>query len=183
MFLRKYTIWDSYNHDECRIGTEHEKFAFYLQDCTRATYEDIEHVLSRLVSRFGWQPMMEGDKMIGCKMNGQSVTLEPGGQFELSGAPLANLHQTCNEVNSHLYQAKAISEEVGVGFLGMGFDPRSYHKDVPLMPKERYKIMRQYMPKKGELGLDMMFRSCTIQVCVDVLLLLQLSLYNRRGKR
>lgn len=155
--------------DVYRIGTEHEKLAFRVHDGTRASYQHIEHVLSRLVSRFGWQPIMEAGKIIGCKMNGQSVTLEPGGQFELSGAPLSNLHQTCDEVNSHLYQAKAISEEFGVAFLGLGFDPKSRFEDVPIMPKERYQIMRQYMPKKGKLGLDMMFRSCTIQVCSNVI--------------
>jgi glutamate--cysteine ligase len=148
----------------CRIGTEHEKLAFRLEDNSRADYNDIKHVLDRLVSRFGWKPIMEGDSIIGCKMDGQSVTLEPGGQFELSGAPLTNLHQTCDEVNRHLYQAKAISEEVGVGFLGLGFDPKSSIPEVPMMPKNRYKIMRNYMPKVGTMGLDMMFRSCTIQV-------------------
>jgi glutamate--cysteine ligase len=148
----------------CRIGTEHEKLAFNVSDGTRAGYTDIEHVLDRLVSRFKWEPMMENGKIIGCKRDGQSVTLEPGGQFELSGAPLANLHQTCDEVNSHLYQAKAISGEVGVGFLGVGFDPKWTIDEIPMMPKDRYKIMRNYMPKVGTLGLDMMFRSCTIQV-------------------
>lgn len=147
----------------CRIGTEHEKLAFNTKDGTRAGYSEIEHVLERLVSRFHWEPIMEGDKIIGCKQNGQSVTLEPGGQFELSGAPLSNLHQTCDEVNSHLYQAKAISDEVGVGFLGVGFDPKWTTADVPIMPKNRYNIMRNYMPKVGTLGLDMMLRSCTIQ--------------------
>lgn len=149
----------------CRIGTEHEKFAYRLNDKTRADYGDIEKVLQRLVSRFGWSPMMEAGKIIGCKKDGQSVTLEPGGQFELSGAPLANLHQTCDEVNSHLYQAKTISEELSVGFMGMGFDPSSTYEEVPMMPKARYNIMRTYMPKVGTMGLDMMFRSCTIQVC------------------
>ena len=120
-------------------------------------------MLERLVSRFGWEAMVEEGNIIGCKLNGQSVTLEPGGQFELSGAPLANLHQTCDEVNSHLYQAKAISEELGVRFLGVGFDPTQRYADVPMMPKNRYNIMRDYMPKVGSLGHDMMFRSCTIQ--------------------
>lgn len=135
-----------------------------MDDLTRAGYPEIQHVLDRLVSRFGWNPIMEGDKIIGCKRDGQSVTLEPGGQFELSGAPLANLHQTCDEVQSHLYQAKTISEELNVGFLGVGFDPKWGFEDIPRMPKDRYKIMREYMPKVGTLGLDMMFRSCTIQV-------------------
>lgn len=110
---------------------------------------------------------MEGDKIIGCKKDGQSVTLEPGGQFELSGAPLSNLHQTCDEVNSHLYQVKTISEELSVAFMGLGFDPKSTHEQCPMMPKGRYNIMKEYMPKVGTLGLDMMFRSCTIQVNLD----------------
>lgn len=135
-----------------------------MDDLTRAGYPEIQLVLERLVSRFGWRPIMEGDKIIGCKRDGQSVTLEPGGQFELSGAPLENLHQTCDEVQSHLYQAKTISEELNVGFLGVGFDPKWGFEDIPRMPKDRYNIMREYMPKVGTLGLDMMFRSCTIQV-------------------
>jgi glutamate--cysteine ligase len=117
-----------------------------------------------LVDRFGWNPIIEGGKIIGCEKDRQSVTLEPGGQFELSGAPLSNLHQTCDEVNSHLYQAKTISKELNIGFMGLGFDPKSTHEQCPMMPKGRYNIMRQYMTKVGTLGLDMMFRSCTIQV-------------------
>jgi glutamate--cysteine ligase len=148
----------------CRIGTEHEKIAFHTDTLKRAGYEEIELVLERLVSRFGWDPIMEAGKIIGCKKDSQSVTLEPGGQFELSGAPLINLHQTCDETNSHLYQARAISDELNVGFMGIGFDPKWGVQDVPLMPKERYKIMREYMPEVGTLGHDMMFRSCTIQV-------------------
>ena len=109
---------------------------------------------------------MEDGNIIGLRLNGQSVTLEPGGQFELSGATLETLHETCAEVNSHLYQVKSISEEIGVAFLGLGFDPKWKYEDVPCMPKERYNIMKNYMPTKGELGRDMMFRSCTIQVRV-----------------
>ena len=110
---------------------------------------------------------MEGNNIIGLKQDGQSVTLEPGGQFELSGATLESLHQTCAEVNTHLYQVRSVSEELGVGFLGAGFDPKWMYEDVPKMPKERYKIMRDYMPTRGDLGRDMMFRSCTIQVNLD----------------
>ncbi|RYR66556.1 hypothetical protein Ahy_A03g012574 isoform C [Arachis hypogaea] len=97
----------------------------------------------------------------------QSISLEPGGQFELSGAPLETLHQTCAEVNSHLYQVKAVAEEMGIGFLGIGFQPKWGIKDIPIMPKGRYDIMRNYMPKVGSLGLDMMFRTCTVQVNLD----------------
>lgn len=153
--------------DKWRIGTEHEKLGFFLADGRRIGYNEIEAVMNRLVSRFGWQPMMEEGKIIGCKLDGQSVTIEPGGQLELSGAPLENLHQTCSEVNSHLYQVKAISEELQVGFLGVGFDPKWDLDQIPMMPKGRYNIMRKYMPKVGTMGHDMMFRSCTIQVNLD----------------
>eukprot|EP00191_Tetraselmis_sp_GSL018_P008149 CAMPEP_0177608484 /NCGR_PEP_ID=MMETSP0419_2-20121207/18498_1 /TAXON_ID=582737 /ORGANISM="Tetraselmis sp., Strain GSL018" /LENGTH=443 /DNA_ID=CAMNT_0019103181 /DNA_START=239 /DNA_END=1570 /DNA_ORIENTATION=- len=152
---------------EWRIGTEHEKIVFNLADNTRADYSQIKKLLEFMVDRFGWQPMMEGENIIGCKMGGQSVTLEPGGQFELSGAPLDSLHKTCAEVNGHLYQAKAIAEEMGVGFLGTGFDPKWRVEEVPIMPKGRYKLMRDYMPTVGTMGLDMMFRSCTVQVNLD----------------
>mmetsp|Transcript_739 Transcript_739/g.2249 ORF Transcript_739/g.2249 Transcript_739/m.2249 type:complete len:319 (+) Transcript_739:240-1196(+) len=150
-----------------RIGTEHEKVVFNTDDNTRADYSQIKKLLEFIVDRFGWQPMMEGDSIIGCKMGGQSVTLEPGGQFELSGAPLDSIHKTCAEVNGHLYQAKAIAEEMGVGFLGVGFDPKWSVEDVPVMPKGRYKLMKAYMPTVGTMGLDMMFRSCTVQVNLD----------------
>jgi glutamate--cysteine ligase len=110
---------------------------------------------------------MEGEHIIGLQQDGQSVTLEPGGQFELSGAVLESLHQTCAEVNNHLYQVRSVSEELGVAFLGAGFDPKWKYDDVPKMPKERYAIMRDYMPTRGSLGRDMMFRSCTVQVNLD----------------
>ncbi|KAF6987968.1 hypothetical protein CFC21_005557 [Triticum aestivum] len=110
---------------------------------------------------------MEENHVIGLKQGKQNISLEPGGQFELSGAPLETLHQTCAEVNSHLYQVKAVGEELGVGFLGMGFQPKWALADIPIMPKGRYEIMRNYMPKVGTLGLDMMFRTCTVQVNLD----------------
>jgi len=152
---------------EWRIGTEHEKFAFRIKDRKRADYGDISNILSKLVENFDWMPIMEGEFIIGAKLDGQSVTLEPGGQLELSGAPLEDLHQTCKETQSHLHQMKTIATEYGVSFLGLGFDPLSTMADVPIMPKARYGIMKQYMPKVGSLGHDMMFRSCTIQVNLD----------------
>jgi len=150
-----------------RIGTEHEKVVFNTENKKRADYSQIKKLLDFIVDRFGWEPMMEGDNIIGCKLGGQSVTLEPGGQFELSGAPLDSIHKTCAEVNGHLYQAKAIAEQMGVGFLGTGFDPKWRVEDVPVMPKGRYKLMKNYMPTVGTMGLDMMFRSCTVQVNLD----------------
>ncbi|KAF8066224.1 GSH1-1 [Scenedesmus sp. PABB004] len=153
--------------EQWRIGTEHEKLGFNLADNTRMDFDKISQVFEKLQSRFGWQPITEAGLTIGCKLDGQSVTLEPGGQFELSGAPLATLHQTCAEVNSHLYQVKTIGEELGIGFLGVGFDPKWAIKDIPVMPKDRYRLMKSYMPTVGSRGLDMMFRTCTIQVNLD----------------
>ncbi|CAG9466397.1 unnamed protein product [Pedinophyceae sp. YPF-701] len=154
-------------HSKWRIGTEHEKLGFNLGTHERLTYEQIRTILNKLHDRFGWTPVMDNGNIIGLQMDGQSVSLEPGGQFELSGAPLRNLHMTCGELHNHLYQVKAIAEEMGVGFLGIGFDPKWDIPDVPIMPKGRYNIMMNYMPKVGSLGLDMMFRSCTVQTNLD----------------
>ncbi|KAL6759220.1 gamma-glutamylcysteine synthetase [Haematococcus lacustris] len=153
--------------EQWRIGTEHEKLGFRLGDNSRISYDEIEKVLRRLESRFGWKPMLEDGRIIGVALDRQTVTLEPGGQFELSGAPVESIHRTCAEVNSHLYQVKAICEELGIGFLGMGFDPKWAIKDIPVMPKDRYKLMTAYMPTVGSMGLDMMYRTCTVQVNLD----------------
>ncbi|KAK9806992.1 hypothetical protein WJX72_009829 [[Myrmecia] bisecta] len=150
-----------------RIGTEHEKLGYNVKDKSRLTYDQIAQLLNGLCTRFGWTPIMEAGNIIGATLDGQSVTIEPGGQFELSGAPVDTLHKTCSEVNSHLYQVKTIAAEMGVAFLGLGFDPKWRVADVPIMPKQRYRIMREYMPTRGTLGHDMMFRSCTIQVNID----------------
>ncbi|XP_020539645.1 glutamate--cysteine ligase, chloroplastic [Jatropha curcas] len=153
--------------EQWRIGTEHEKFGFELGTLRPMKYEQIAELLNGIAERFDWEKVMEGDYIIGLKQGKQSISLEPGGQFELSGAPLETLHQTCAEVNSHLYQVKAVAEELGIGFLGIGFQPKWGLKDIPVMPKGRYDIMRNYMPKVGSLGLDMMFRTCTVQVNLD----------------
>jgi len=151
------------------IGTEHEKFVFRRDDLSRPGYAGAGGIRDLLkgLERFGWQPQYEGDNVIALKMDGQSITLEPGGQFELSGAMLETLHQTCNEVHTHLDQVKEVAGELDLGFLGLGFDPLSRRQDVPVMPKARYDIMRAYMPGRGALGLDMMLRSCTVQVNLD----------------
>ncbi|GJY69522.1 glutamate--cysteine ligase, chloroplastic, partial [Tanacetum coccineum] len=112
-----------------RIGTEHEKFGFDLKTLRPMTYEQIAHLLNAISERFDWEKVMEGDNIIGLKQGKQSISLEPGGQFELSGAPLETLHQTCAEVNSHLYQVKAVAEEMGIGFIGLGFQPKWERKD------------------------------------------------------
>jgi len=153
-----------------RIGTEHEKFAFRLADNRPLPYADgpgIRDVLTAL-TRFGWTPVMEGENVIALLgKDGESVTLEPGGQVELSGAPLATIHETCDEVSEHLRQCRQVGLELGVAFLGMGFNPKWRRADMAWMPKGRYNIMREYMPKRGDLGLDMMLRTCTVQVNLD----------------
>lgn len=154
-----------------RIGTEHEKFAFCTESLQTLPYEGDKSVRAMLetMSKFEeWTPVLENGNIIALKGNdGSSVTLEPGGQVELSGAPLENIHETCKEVGSHLKQVKAVAGELGVSFLGLGYQPKWTVDDIPWMPKGRYKIMREYMPKVGGLGLDMMKATCTVQVNLD----------------
>ena len=152
-----------------RIGTEHEKFGFRLDDLRPPTW-DGERGIGRLLegmTRFGWQRVEEHGKLIALLRDDASVTLEPAGQLELSGAPLETIHDTCCEVACHLQEVKAVADELRVGFLGMGFQPKWRREDMPWMPKGRYRIMREYMPKVGGLGLDMMTRTCTVQVNLD----------------
>ncbi|MFZ9309895.1 MAG: glutamate--cysteine ligase [Arenimonas sp.] len=152
-----------------RIGTEHEKFGFRLDDLRPPSYEGEQGIgaLLKGLTRFGWQPVEEGGNIIALLRDDASITLEPAGQFELSGAQLENIHQTCKETNQHLAEVKAVGDELGIGFLGMGFQPKWARSDMPWMPKGRYKIMREYMPKVGTLGLDMMTRTCTVQTNLD----------------
>jgi glutamate--cysteine ligase len=152
-----------------RIGTEHEKFAFNRKDLRTLPYDGPAGIRAVLegMTRFGWVPVLENGNPIALSKGACNITLEPGGQFELSGAPLENLHQTCSEVNDHLDQVKQVDAELGTGMLGMGFNPKWARADQPWMPKGRYKIMREYMPKKGKLGIDMMIRTCTVQVNLD----------------
>lgn len=154
---------------EWRIGTEHEKFGYRLKDFSPLPYEGANGVKALLegMQRFGWQPVREGDNIIGLKQGGAAISLEPGGQFELSGAPLKTVHETCSEVNLHLEQVREVAGEIGAGFLGLGFAPTWTRDEVPVMPKGRYAIMRRYMPMVGGYGLDMMFRTCTVQVNLD----------------
>ena len=152
-----------------RIGTEHEKFVYDLKTHKPIPYEGKPGIRQLLegMGRFGWQPVMEGENIIGNSLNGASLSLEPGGQFELSGAPLKSIHETCAEVNTHLVQTRDVASEIGVGVLGLGYAPSWRLDEVPVMPKGRYGIMRRYMPKVGGYGLDMMFRTCTVQVNLD----------------
>ncbi len=152
-----------------RIGTEHEKFAFRQSDLRPLPHEGKDGIGALLdgMTRFGWLPVAEGANVIALARDSCTVTLEPGGQFELSGAPVETVHQTCAEVNNHLREVKQVGGELGIGLIGLGFQPKWARADVPFMPKGRYAIMRRYMPKKGTLGLDMMLRTCTVQVNLD----------------
>ncbi len=154
---------------EWRIGTEHEKFVYDLKTHKPVAYDGRPGIRQLLegMQRFGWAPVREGDNIIGLTQDGASLSLEPGGQFELSGAPLRTVHETCSEVNTHLEQTRAVASEIGAGVLGFGFAPSWTLAETPVMPKGRYKIMRDYMPKVGGYGLDMMFRTCTVQVNLD----------------
>jgi glutamate--cysteine ligase len=152
-----------------RIGTEHEKFVYDLSTMKPVGYEGKTGIRALLegMRRFGWEPVLEGDYIIGLTQNGASISLEPGGQFELSGAPLKSVHETCSEVNTHQEQVRELADEMGVGVLGLGYAPSWRLDEVPQMPKGRYNIMRNYMPKVGGYGLEMMFRTCTVQVNLD----------------
>ena len=154
-----------------KLGTEHEKFGYRLDDLRPLPYEGergIRAILEALAAQFGWQPVLEDGRIIALvDETGASITLEPGGQLELSGAVLDNIHQTCTEVYTHLKQVRAVSEPLGVAFLGMGFQPKWRREEMEWMPKGRYRIMREYMDKVGTLGVDMMSRTCTIQVNMD----------------
>ena len=156
--------------DQWRIGTEHEKFGFALKDHAPLPYESDGPSVRKLLeglTRFGWEAVEENGKPVALKRDGGSITLEPGGQFELSGAPLESLHETCREVNGHLREVREVADEVGAGFLGLGFSPKWSLEETPMMPKDRYNIMKAYMPKVGTLGHQMMFRSCTVQTNLD----------------
>jgi glutamate--cysteine ligase len=159
---------------EFRVGAEHEKFVFRLADNAPVPYEGPAgiHALLEGLMRFGWRGDYEarpdgGQTLIGLLRGMASVSLEPGGQFELSGAPLPTMHDICEETGSHLEEVKTVAGELGLGFLGLGFTPTWRRDQVPIMPKGRYGIMRRYMPKVGGKGLDMMFRTCTVQANLD----------------
>lgn len=153
-----------------RIGTEHEKFAFTLDDLKPLPYEGergIRTLLEKLM-RFGWEGVYEGDKVIALsRPEGGSISLEPAGQLELSGAAVETIHDTCDEVSAHLQQVKTVAREMGIGFLGLGYEPMARNEDMPWMPKGRYGIMKRHMPTVGSMGLEMMKSTCTVQVNLD----------------
>ncbi|SFF74907.1 glutamate--cysteine ligase [Novosphingobium sp. CF614] len=155
--------------DAWRIGTEHEKFVYDTADHHAPSYDEPGGIRDLLMAltEFGWEPIVEGGNVIAMKGADGTVSLEPAGQLELSGAPLENLHETCNETGRHLAQVKIIGDRIGKGYLGLGMWPDKTRQALPVMPKGRYAIMLRHMPRVGSMGLDMMLRTCTIQVNLD----------------
>ncbi len=160
--------------DRWRIGTEHEKFVFYTEGLEPVPYggpRGIRALMESMISCYGWEPIHEGDNIIALKRPdgepGGTISLEPGGQFELSGAPLETLHETASETSEHLIEVVHVGEPLGIGFLGLGFSPKWTLDVTPQMPKRRYAVMTRYMPQVGKRGLDMMYRTATIQVNLD----------------
>src|SRR5215468_5603968 len=155
-----------------RLGTEHEKFVFTVDGHNPVSYQSrrgIRALLEGMQHLLGWEPIIEDGNTIGLfdVTGGGAISLEPGGQFELSGAQLENVHQTSSELMAHLAQVREVARPLHIGFLGIGMTPSWTRAEMPKMPKGRYKIMTAYMPKVGTLGLDMMYRTCTVQTNLD----------------
>lgn len=156
--------------DEWRIGTEHEKFGFFAKTLEPVPYEgeaSIRSLLEQIGEEYAWTPIIESGNIIGLKRDGASISLEPGGQFELSGAPLETIHQTCAEIDRHLTETETVAQRLGIEFLAAGSSPIWSMDDTPMMPKARYGIMTRYMKQVGRLGREMMFRTCTVQSNLD----------------
>lgn len=158
--------------EQFRVGTEHEKFSFTAQGHHPVAYNGprgIGTLLQGMQMLLGWEPITEGENIIGLfdVTGGEAISLEPGGQFELSGAPVETVHQTSIELMAHLAQLREVAQPLGIGFLGVGMTPDWTRADMPAMPKGRYRIMTNYMPKVGRYGLDMMYRTCTVQANLD----------------
>ncbi|WP_377509022.1 glutamate--cysteine ligase [Octadecabacter sp. R77987] len=156
--------------DKWRIGTEHEKFGYCKDTLKPLPYEgdrSVKAVLTALRDTYNWAEVLEGGNIIGLEKDGANVSLEPGGQLELSGAPLETIHQTCDEVNEHLREVKDVADKIGVGFIGLGAAPIWTHDQMDMMPKGRYKLMTDYMGRVGSHGTQMMYRTCTVQVNLD----------------
>ncbi len=168
--LAEYLASGSKPKPDWRIGTEHEKFGYRVADHLPLPYDgdcSIHAMLAGLRDGFGWRPVEEAGKLIGLEKDGANVSLEPGGQLELSGAPLETIHGTCDEVNEHLREVKAVADEIGAGFIGLGAAPEWTADQMPVMPKGRYALMTRYMRETGSHGTQMMYRTCTVQVNLD----------------
>ena len=156
--------------EDWRIGTEHEKFGYNKETLLPLPYDgpcSVKALLEGLRDEFNWAPVLEAGNIIGLEKDGANVSLEPGGQLELSGAPLETIHETCDEVNVHLEQVQTIADRIGAGYIGLGASPDWTHEQVPMMPKGRYRLMTDYMGRVGTHGTQMMYRTCTVQVNLD----------------
>ncbi len=168
--LAEYLASGCKPHADWRIGTEHEKFGYCRDTLKPLPYDgprSIKAMLEGLRNGFGWAPLFEADNIIGLEKDGANISLEPGGQLELSGAPLETIHETCDEVNAHLVEVKTVADKIGAGFIGLGAAPHWRHDDMPMMPKGRYRLMTEYMGRVGTHGTQMMYRTCTVQVNLD----------------
>ncbi len=171
--LAEYIASGEKPREAWRIGTEHEKFGYRQNDLLPLPYDapagqpSVKAMLEGLRDGFGWTPVLEAGNIIGLERNGANVSLEPGGQLELSGAPLETIHQTCDEVNQHLAEVKTVADRMGAGFIGLGAAPVWRQDQMPMMPKGRYRLMTDYMGRVGTLGTQMMYRTCTVQVNLD----------------
>ncbi len=156
--------------EDWRIGTEHEKFGYCKDSLLPLPYEgdrSIKAMLEGLRDEFNWSPVEEAGNIIGLEKDGANVSLEPGGQLELSGAPLETIHETCDEVNVHLKEVQTVADRIGAGFIGLGAAPEWTHEQMHMMPKGRYRLMTDYMGRVGTHGTQMMYRTCTVQVNLD----------------
>jgi len=156
--------------EDWRIGTEHEKFGYFKDTKLPLPYEgdcSVKAILEGLRDEFNWAPVFEAGNIIGLEKDGANVSLEPGGQLELSGAPLETIHETCDEVNVHLKEVQQVADRIGAGYIGLGASPDWTHEQVPMMPKGRYRLMSDYMDRVGTHGKQMMYRTCTVQVNLD----------------
>ena len=168
--LAEYLASGSKPKDAWRIGTEHEKFGYCKETLKPLPYDgprSVRAMLEGLRDRYGWEPVEEAGNIIGLAKDGANISLEPGGQLELSGAPLRTIHETCDEVNEHLREVQAVADGIGAGFIGLGAAPHWTHDDMPMMPKGRYRLMTDYMGRVGTHGTQMMYRTCTVQVNLD----------------
>ena len=168
--LAEYLALGNKPKADWRIGTEHEKFGYLTDTHAPLPYDgprSVRAMLEGIRDRFGWAEILEGGHIIGLTKNGANVSLEPGGQFELSGAPVTTLHETAAELASHLAEVKAVADPLNVRFMGLGAAPDWSEAQMPVMPKGRYKLMTDYMGRVGTHGTQMMYRTCTVQVNLD----------------
>jgi glutamate--cysteine ligase len=152
------------------IGTEYEKLAVDPRSGRAAPFSGprgIETLLRELAERFGWEPTEEGGRTIALLRDKASITLEPGGQVELSGEPCPTLHCTRDELATHVRELSVVGAELGIAFLGLGMQPVSTLDEIEWVPKQRYAIMRDYMPRVGTLGHRMMKQTATVQANID----------------